>query len=95
MLSQILSILKGFALAIVYAMGYRQGSSSKELDNLKQDIDALTLIERNREEIRKKYNNLRSNTPDDWDSVKRLYEAGAVQNASKTIGSKDSGRLKS
>lgn len=74
MIDKIFSIIKALGLAIIYSLGYKQGSDKKSLDQIKAELDFRSNVEKSREEIRKKYSDIKSETPDDWDDVERLYK---------------------
>lgn len=67
-------LLKQIAYLFAYLLGRKQASQEIESVTLKQENEALTNGIQKREEIHKMYDNLRANTPNDWDELRKRQD---------------------
>lgn len=90
MLKELIDFAKGLILIFIYSFGYRNGKQKKDMEEIKSDLDWRDSVDKKREEIRTRYRNLKSITPDDWDGIEQLRKASELQSSSKANNSTNS-----
>lgn len=84
MIKELLDFIKGLILIVVYSLGYKEANSQRDTEEMKSNLDWIKSVDEKKEQIRKKYLDLKTNYPDDWDGVERLRKANEMLKYYKT-----------
>lgn len=76
-------IAKGLVALLLYSLGRRDATIERDAKESKAELDWRISRDEKREEIRTRYEYIKSRTPDNWDDVNRMREASKVQSVGK------------
>lgn len=77
-------IAKGLVALFLYSLGRRDATIERDAKESKAELDWRISRDEKREEVRSRYDYLKSRTPDNWDDVNRMREASKMQSVGKT-----------